>query len=678
MSPLDALVRSAAVRIAAPGEGYDGASDAFWGTGFFIAPTWVLTCAHVLAEGGGEVWGTTDAVGVTWAGGRTTGTVRLAHPVPRHGEVFRGWPAPDLALVHVPEALDVACVWLSDRSSFEGSRISLHGWSLTTGTRAYRPAVGQVSGLDGPLLLLRGERPVAGTSGGPLVDRVRGEVIGVCKARDEGDPTAGVAVPVTALHALRELPGGDALLTQVLAAHDAHHLARQRTLGSDSSWTDAQLELLGDRLRRFDPALRAHLLGRLAALTPPATSGEVASLVDGVRRRTLQGRYRPSVDEPAPRTWREGVGLLYGRDEARELMGVVLYAAEVASLVRARGHEDDVGPLRELGAWVRTAAEPLIDIRQEVQEILDGDGPGTVKRPRPRAAVRVVIHPCGYGDRYPWEVKLVFDPQGGDDAGGVRGFDGDDTGHRRRELRTALRAPLAAALNQCDVGGQLAAVEFVVPRDLFDTPFDTWELAPRRTPEGTNPHGLPLGQRRVVAVRDLLRTTVEPTPEWQRRWTAAQDGPLAAVPLRAGVPGDGHDAGPRGESWLAAYDRLSNADPASVPIFCGGVGQGDGAQALDAALAAGHPVVIWRSQATGHTDCADFHRQAEEFVAEVRTAERLHGPLRSLRIRTGDPDRLEPETAWGRSIALLFDPPDPRTGGTGPVHEPYPTPEVPW
>ncbi|MEE1927622.1 trypsin-like peptidase domain-containing protein [Streptomyces sp. TRM 70351] len=690
MSPLDALVRRAVVRISAPGGGYEAPSDRFWGSGFFIAPTWVLTCAHVVACGGGGVWSSPDAVGVSWPGGRATGTVELARPVPGPPGAGRTtWPAPDLALVHVPEATDVECVWLSDRPAFEGARVVLHGWSLETGTRGYRPAAGQVTGRDGPLLLLRGERPVAGTSGGPLVDAVRGEVIGVCKARDASDPTAGIAVPVTALHALRDVAGGASVTDTVLAAHDRHHLARHRALGPDPSWTDAQAELRRERPGGLEPAARTHLLGRLAALTPPATPGEVAALVDAARRRTLQGRYREGLEEPVPHTWREGVGLLYGRDGPRELMGVVLYAAEVTALVRARGHVADTGPLCELRAWIRQTAEPLIDIREEIRDIIDirrevreilggrepaATGPGA----RARAAVRVLIRPSGYGDRHPWEIKLVFDGDGRGGHTGVTAFDGDDTGVRRAGLREALHGPLAAALNQCDVGGQLAAVEFVVPRDLFDEPFDTWQLAPRGTAEGgTNPHGLPLGQRRVVAVRDLLRTTVGPTQEWRRRWRGTSSGPLAAIPLRAGLAEHGHD-GPRGEGWPAAYDRLSNAEPPSVPVFCGPAGSGDGAAAMDAALAAGHPVVIWRSRASGHTDCAEFHRQAEEFVGQVRTAEQLHGPLRSLRIRTGDPEQPDPKAAWGRSVALLYDPPDQPAEDTATVHEPYPAPGTTW
>ncbi|MDH2387235.1 trypsin-like peptidase domain-containing protein [Streptomyces sp. HNM0663] len=673
MSPLDALVRRAVVCISGPAAGYDERSAGYWGSGFFIAPTWVLTCAHVVGKGGGAVWSGEDAVDVSWAGGTSAGTVRLALPVPDPpGAAFHRWPAPDLALVQVPEAADAECVWLGDRPGpFSGARISLHGWSLETGTRSYRPAAGQVTGADGPLMLLRGERPVEGTSGGPVVDTARGAVIGVCKARDEADPTAGIAVPVTALHGLYELPGGE-LLHEVISAHDRHHLHRHRALGGDSSWIDAHFELRANRFGGFDPGRRAHLFGRLAELTPPTTPGEVAALVDAVRRRKMLGRCQ-GLDEAAPRTWREGVGLLYEPDETQELMAVALYAAKVVAAVRARGHAGDAAALRELGDWVRETVEPLIGVRQEVQTILDGSGPvADVSWPRPRAAVRVVIRPRSYGDRHPWEVKLDFG------RGEVTGLSGDDTGTVRGKLRDALLQPIAEALGRCDVGDEPAAVEFVVPRELFDEPFHTWQLAPRRTPEGgTDPNGLPLGQRRFVVVRDLLRTTMAPTQEWQRRWAGVAEGPPTAVPLRAEVAREGAHTR-RGESWHAAYDRLSGAAPESVAVFCGPVAAGEGAEAMDAALAAGYPVAIWRSLAAGHRDCAEFHQQAEKFVAAVRSAAGLDWPVRSLRIRTDDPGLQDPRMTWGRSIVLLYDSPEQLPEEDGPIREPCPAPPMTW
>lgn len=49
------LVRDATVRIHRRGDGYatDGPGPGFLGSGFFIAPSWVLTCAHVAMQGRG-------------------------------------------------------------------------------------------------------------------------------------------------------------------------------------------------------------------------------------------------------------------------------------------------------------------------------------------------------------------------------------------------------------------------------------------------------------------------------------------------------------------------------------------------------------------------------------------------------------------------------------------------
>lgn len=50
------LVMAATVRIHRPEPGYapDGSDRGFLGSGFFIAPSWVLTCAHVAMEGEGR------------------------------------------------------------------------------------------------------------------------------------------------------------------------------------------------------------------------------------------------------------------------------------------------------------------------------------------------------------------------------------------------------------------------------------------------------------------------------------------------------------------------------------------------------------------------------------------------------------------------------------------------
>ncbi|MEU2871080.1 trypsin-like peptidase domain-containing protein [Streptomyces olivoreticuli] len=706
MSALDGTVRRSVVRISAPGGGYDPSGARFWGSGFFVAPGWVLTCAHVVGNGGGDVLSGAAAIAITDSREHTTeGHVALVLPPPDDPDrPPRGWKLPDLALVEVDGGEDAECLWLSDRSAVVPARISLHGWSTETGDLALRSGTGTASGTDGPegsAMLLRGEIPVAGCSGGPVVDVARGAVVGVCKGR--GQDTAGLAVPVTALRRMaNERPGRDRLHA-LIRAHDLHHLRRYRTVGTGGSWTGFQHALRPAGAGGFTPVLRTHLFARLAELSPPGTPGEVMTLVDEVKRRMIQAPYQPGIEHD-PRTWREGVGLLYDLrdDEGRaperdlELEAVLLYAARVAAAVSRAGRPADEAPLRELSGWLTGREEPIQPvIREEIGQILHGGAddpqeprehpaPGTVELRKPerrkvepdvpdaraRADVLVEIDPLLYGDSYPWRVKLLRE----DDLVTLRE---DQRGVPRAKLREALREPIAAAVRQGDVGEHLAAVEAVVPRELLDEPLDSWRLSPPGAPEAfLDPDTLPLGQRRVVVLRDRRRRDHPAIPEWRRRWSGTARGPLTAVPLRREAVLRGHD-GPGRESGHVIYDRLSGAEDGAVPVYCGPVAAGPGAAALEAALAAGHAVVIWRRCATGHTDCAEFHRHVAELVCEAKTADGLHRRIRSLRIRSGDPECPDPEVLWARSIALLFDSPDRPPLPDLPLYAPAPRPGAP-
>ncbi|MGW1074294.1 VMAP-C domain-containing protein [Streptomyces sp. NPDC002537] len=692
MSALDGTVRRAVVRISAPGGGYDPTGARFWGSGFFIAPGWVLTCAHVVGNGGGGVLSGGTAIDITDHRERTTeGRVALVLPPPDDPDrPPRSWKLPDLALVEVDGGEDAECLWLSDRSAVVPARISLHGWSRETGDLALRSGLGLANGTDGPdgsAMLLRGEIPVAGSSGGPVVDVVRGAVIGVCKGR--GQDTAGLAVPVTALRRMaNERPGRDRLHALV-RAHDRHHLRRYRTVGTRGSWTGFQHALRPAGAGAFTPVLRTHLFARLAELSQPDKPGDVMALVREVKKRILQAPYLPGIEHD-PRTWREGVGLLYDlRDDEThaperdlELEAVLLYAAHVAAVVSRMGNPADEGPLSELSGWITGREEPIDRfIQDEITDILHGgaedpEAPLPDSPPDPpidkvelrkperrkvepgvaevqaRADVLVEIDTRLYGENYPWRVKLLRD----DDLVTLRS---DEQGAPREKLQEVLREPIAEAVRQGDVGTHLAAVEVVVPRELLDEPLDSWRLSPPGATEdgGIDPDTLPLGQRRVVVLRDRRRRDHPAIPEWHRRWKAAAHGPLTAVPLRREAPLRGHD-GPGRESGHGIYDRLSGVEDTAVPVYCGPVAGGPGAAALEAALAAGHSLVIWRRCATGHTDCAEFHRQVGELVYEARTPEVLHRRIRSLRIRCGDPEYPDPEVLWARSIALLFDSPE--------------------
>ncbi|MGW6567939.1 VMAP-C domain-containing protein [Streptomyces sp. NPDC054975] len=639
MSAFETLVRPALVRIAAPGDGYDPHGDRYWGTGFFIAPGWVLTCAHVVAKGGSAVWKGERAVGIVWDGGVTTGEVVLASPRPAAPEVqLDRWDFPDLALVRVPDARDASCVRLSERPPVIAQPIpvALYGWSRVTGRLAIRDAVGTVHGVDGEALLLSGTQPVEGLSGGPVVDLNRAVVIGLNKGRGADE---GAAVPIASLRRLHRERGGE-VLSEVMRDHDRHHLARYRSVSGEADWTRAQLHHRPPTAQGLDPGRRIHLYGRLAELPPPTGPGEVLHLVDEARRLTVGHDLRP-VLEVAPQTWREGVGLLHelhepNQESATDLgpNAVLVYAAKVARHVRER--HGDSAAIRVLAAWVTdAAAEMPLGTRKTIAGILTNGraskGRSAAPEPGARADVLVEIDTPPYGRKFPWRVKLLFDGRT------ITPLHGDDEGVERERLRDTLREPLADALARGDRGEHLAAVEALLPRELFDEPLDTWRLSP--DDELFDERSLPLGHRRIVVIRDAGRHARPPAPEWHMRWRTAGVGPLRAVPLRAealAAARDVHGAHRiRRESPRQTWVRLSEAEDGSVPVYCGPVGSGDGLKAMAAALAAGHPIALWRTGAHehDHARCAEFHERADRLLAEAGRAEGLHGPVISLRKR---------------------------------------------
>ncbi|MFF3914688.1 trypsin-like peptidase domain-containing protein [Streptomyces sp. NPDC001852] len=712
MSAFAEMVRPSLARIGAPGDGYATDRDPYWGSGFFIAPGWLLTCAHVVGKGGAAVCRGESAMSVTWlertgahgwaertgTGGwveRTgTGTARLLAPRPEAARQERGpWAFPDLALVRVGGADDVPCLWLADREAGPRTPVGLYGWSVQTGELGIRHGDGELAGADARALLLTGSLPVGGLSGGPVLDLRHGSVIGVIKGRGTGD---GVAVPVTALSELLDLRDGGRTVREVLRAHDLHHLRRLEDTSSSPfpaypDWTSLQAELPGHApsVTGIDAELRTRLYGHLAHLPPPAGAGEVVHLVEDVKEQ-VRGERLLSLVPHNVRTWREGAGLLSGLRTVQpggggtlvDLDAVLLYAAKAARRT-AWEHADEVDParLRAFTSWIagQAAGHRHWAVGEAVRALLDGiddhegsSGTGEAEEhpasgpPAPPAARTDVLVKVGapmYDDRYPWSVQLIHDGQD------VTPVAADDRGVRADDLVRELREPLARALSQSDHGEHLAAIEVFLPRRLFDLPVDEWQLLPE-PPGGEGPVGdedaedewvderaMPLGMRRTVVVRDVRRNALAPSPEWRRRWNGVRTGPLAAETLHGRPAAEGHPPGARPGGRFAYYGALTGMADACVPVYCGPVGSGEGLAAMNDALRAGHPVVLWRRDRHDHEECGAFHRQAVDLLKAARQAGELRGPVRDLRIRLADPDTARAQGLCGK-IAVLLDPPD--------------------
>lgn len=256
------------------------------------------------------MWRSEPAVGITWEDGKTTrettGTVVLALPRPdRPEDPPDRWAFPDIALLRVPGTQKASCVRLSERPAVWPAAVSLHGWSRETGELGIRHVHGTLNGSDGQALVTRGVMPVEGCSGGPVVDHAQGAVVGLNKGRGAD---GGAVVPVTALRALHDLPGGEAM-GEALRAHDRYHLARYRSLDDRPDWTRAQLLLPGTQ--GAGPGLRTQLHGHFAELPAPTAPGEIMNLIDQVKA-WIRDDSLPDALEDDPRTWSEGAGLLRG------------------------------------------------------------------------------------------------------------------------------------------------------------------------------------------------------------------------------------------------------------------------------------------------------------------------------------------------------------------------------
>lgn len=175
---LDDLLQRCTVRIGSVRAG---------GTGFFVAPGQVLTCAHVVeAEQAQGV-----LVKVWWQGKAFDADIRA----------FRPNPYPDVALLSL-ELTDHPCVWL-DTAVQVGDLLSSYGYpekyrELGSGDSASFSYEGSTHEHGNEFLKLKAGQAVQGLSGAPVLNRRTGGVCGIIKStRDAGSDLGGRAVPTS-------------------------------------------------------------------------------------------------------------------------------------------------------------------------------------------------------------------------------------------------------------------------------------------------------------------------------------------------------------------------------------------------------------------------------------------------------------------------------------------------
>lgn len=261
--PLTALLSRCVVRV-------DG-DGSFRGSGFFVTPTEILTCAHVVHG--------CDEISVAWDGGRSAAVIAEKLPPLDSGDPReRFFPFPDVALLQTADPADgQPCVQLDPALPAQGPPpdvLHLVAWTADE----YAPgAVVRTSAAfeyEGPLLpggnqlmKLKNGQVAHGFSGGPLLNTHTGGVCGlVDSTRDARSALGGFGVPFAGFAA--SLPG-------LLSRNGQYH-------ATDARWR---------RAFRRETELAAWRSGRWTSLPLLQPLLKVRREVSGSRADLLHPRY---------------------------------------------------------------------------------------------------------------------------------------------------------------------------------------------------------------------------------------------------------------------------------------------------------------------------------------------------------------------------------------------------
>ena len=175
MSQLEDLLQKCTVKLTLPGR-------TGWGTGFFVAPNWILTCAHGVQAAKGEL------VQVRWQSQELEATVERSLPDPYDLALLRLTPSPDANL---------PCVYL-DEAIQSRDPLCLFGYP-DEGDREGEPRTFNCDGITGsaiPSILFNLGQVRPGMSGSPLLNQRTGKVCGMVKfTRSRSIDLGGGAIP---------------------------------------------------------------------------------------------------------------------------------------------------------------------------------------------------------------------------------------------------------------------------------------------------------------------------------------------------------------------------------------------------------------------------------------------------------------------------------------------------
>ena len=215
MSQLEHLLQQCTVKLTLPGR-------SSWGTGFFVAPRWILTCAHVVKEAKGEL------IKVRWQNQENWAQAVVERSI---ADPY------DLALLRVTLPIDAKppCVYLDEEFS-AGHTLYAYGYSdeFPEGASLLGECEGDATENNSRLILFKATRVRSGMSGSPLLNLQTKAICGIVKfTRDRSLDLGGGAIPSHVI--LEQFP-------QLRELQREFH-------GGDRRWSDAEARKIGGAVR---------------------------------------------------------------------------------------------------------------------------------------------------------------------------------------------------------------------------------------------------------------------------------------------------------------------------------------------------------------------------------------------------------------------------------------------
>jgi vWA-MoxR associated protein C-terminal domain/Trypsin-like peptidase domain/vWA-MoxR associated protein middle region 0 len=512
------------------------------GSGFFVAPDYLLTCSHVLRRSAG------DPVSGQWREAPWSGTVAYASSPPPDGEGDETtiWPEPDLAVIRLNDSFSHPCARLCSDEPEEGSQMVAVGRRLPFGNVPgdFSSATMEYTGTFLYLMRLRNEKFGPGMSGGPVLDLSSGGVCGVAKLA--GPDQDGYAVPSRLAYSL---PGDVA--GEMLRSHDRYH-------DENREWARAQQVLWNERPRDtaavLSPDSEAELLGLLARLPRP----------DPARLGQLFRECASALMLPDPGPLRElrDVALqLAGRLHDRDRPHPVIILAELL----AASHPGLAIDLRD---W-STAEATRQDRRDQLLAWRAHPGPAARQAGTQADPMSVVIQlePC---DHAPGRYVYTIWRNHADAALIER----ENEPLELAEIVARLKGKLPPELGK--LPGEHVIVEFILPPELFDEPVHLWQLFRHSY--------VLLGYRYPVVIRDWERfNDVEDRNHAKMKWDRLSA--LSTTPLQWLDCVERRTPEQLYRWFEAKIERATLGMPGPATAY---------AEALSAALDAGVRVALWR------------------------------------------------------------------------------------